>query len=156
MEINELAHVRTYAVTQPCMLEHACTVMSGTSSLLLVLLAAGRSLAQTVAVSVVPWCNHSIRVRMFPGNASTSPGAHALHATSLLSALSYAAHPSRRCTSSTCASCCATVSRSYMKLRHALPPACASQGRQQQLWSGHQLHVQTESSASHPSVPTLK
>jgi hypothetical protein len=50
--------------------------MSVTLSLLLVSLAACRSLAQTVAVSVVPWCNHSIRVRMYPGNASTSPGAH--------------------------------------------------------------------------------
>jgi len=79
-----------------------------------------------------------------------------LHATSILSALSHAAHPSRRCTSSTCASCCATASRSYLKLRHALPHACASQGRQQQPWSGHQPHVQTQSSASHPSVPTLK
>jgi hypothetical protein len=79
-----------------------------------------------------------------------------LHATSLLSALSHAAHPSRRCTSSTCANCCATASRSYLKPRHALPHACASQGRQQQPWSGHQPHVETESSASHPSVPTLK
>lgn len=33
------------------------------------------SVGVSVAVSVVPWCNHSIRVRMNPGNTTGAPGA---------------------------------------------------------------------------------